>query len=175
MFATRIKFSQATTSRALGALFALTAALTSLLAPAYAATPAAAGQSLDLAPAATTIQTRDRMESLASPMFQPDIRVKYIGPAYNNGKYLYRFRVENIGAASADNIFVDEEVHQLSYDGSVGVNQAVGGQNIASLAADGSVEIKVTCIPLPGYVCAGASATAMLDGDLDASNNHAHS
>jgi hypothetical protein len=115
------------------------------------------------------------MESLSEPLIKPDVRVRYIGPAYNNGKYLYRFRVENIGAASADNIFIDEAVHQQTYNGSIGVDQAVGGQKIASLAADGSVEIKVTCIPLPGYVCTGASATAHVDYDLDTSNNHAHS
>jgi hypothetical protein len=158
-------FSQTTTSRALGALFGLTAAITTFLAPAYAATP----------PAPATITTRDRMDSLDTPMFQPDLRVKYVGRAYNNGKYQYRFRVENIGAASADNIYVDETVHQLTYNGAIGADQSIGGQRITTLASDASTMVTVTCVPLPGYICAGASATAQIADDLDTTNNHAHS
>jgi hypothetical protein len=45
-------------------------------------------------------------------MFRPDLRVKYLGPDYDNGTYLFRFRIDNIGAASADDVFVDEEVQQ---------------------------------------------------------------
>src|SRR3954451_2125920 len=94
---TRIMFSQKATSRALGALFGLAATLTTMLAPAYAATPATDASQFDLAPITTTTQTRGRMEALSDPLFKPDVRVTYVGPGYKSGKYLYRFKVENIG------------------------------------------------------------------------------
>jgi hypothetical protein len=167
-------FTRTTTSRALGALFGLTAMLSSMLAPAYAAAPAA-DQVNTLAASATTVQSTTRTETLDQLFFQPDVRVLYLGSYSSNGKRLYRFRVENIGAASADNVYIDEAVHQVTFDGSIGADQSIGGQKIAYLGADQSVEVKVSCTPKPGYRCAGASATAMLPDDLDTSNNHAHS
>jgi hypothetical protein len=35
--------------------------------------------------------------------------------------------------------------------------------------------VKVACIPLPRYVCTGASVKANVDFELDPSNNKAHS
>ena len=150
------------TIAALGTLFTLAITLGTAIAPAFAAEP--------------TPEPRFdfRLEYL-NPTFQPDVRVKYLGPAYSNGHYQFRFRVENIGAASADNVFVDEEVEQHTYDGSVGASQAVGGVKIPTLASGQAIEVKVSCTPLPGYVCTGASATANVPDDLDPSNNHAHS
>jgi hypothetical protein len=154
-------FARKTTALALGTLLALAVTLSGSVAPAFAAV-------------APSVPARDRMEHLGE-VFHPDVRVKYLGPAYDNGKYQYRFRVENLGAASADNVFVDQEVRQLTYDGSIGKIQYLGGKNIPTLASGQSVEVKVSCIPLPGYVCTGASATANVPDDLDPTNNDAQS
>ena len=161
------------TRTAFGAALALAVTLTGVTSPAFAAVPTAADESLEVRE--TGRPRPPRPVGDVGPLIRPDLRVKYLGPDYDDGKYLFRFRVDNLGAASADDIFVDEEVEQRSYDGSLGVNQSVGGQKIATLAADQSIEVKVTCIPLPGYVCMGASAKANVDYDLDPSNNKAHS
>jgi hypothetical protein len=161
------------TQTAFGAALALALTLSGVGSPAFAAAPTTADESLVVRE--TGRRRPPRPAADFGPMFRPDLRVKYLGPDYDNGKYYSRFLVENVGAASADDVFVDQEVEQRSYDGSIGVNQSVGGHKIATLASDQSVEVKVTCIPLPGYVCTGASIKANVEYDLDPSNNKAHS
>ena len=68
---------------ALGTLFAVAVTLSSAIAPAFAAQPAPT-------------------ESFDQFLFQPDVRVNYLGKTYSSGKTIYRFRVENIGAASIE-------------------------------------------------------------------------
>ena len=88
------------------------------------------------------------MEALSDPLFKPDVRVTYIGPGYKSGKYLYRFKVENIGAASSDDIFVDETVRQTTYDGSTGALLQIGGPKL-SLGSGESTVVTVSCTPKP--------------------------
>ena len=47
--------------------------------------------------------------------------------------------------------------------------------NCCPLGESSFTSVKVSCTPLPGYVCTGASATANVPNDLDPTNNHAHS
>jgi hypothetical protein len=166
--------NRSTTTTALGAALALAFTLVGAVAPAFAAEPAASQSPV--------VQQRTGQPRPGVPapepddgtFFRPDVRVTYLGPAYDHGTHISRFRVENIGAASAD-VFVDEEVQQHSHDGSVGTLQHVGGKQIQNLGSDQAVEVRVRCVPQPGYVCAGASAEAIVADDLDPSNNRAHS
>ena len=104
--------------------------------------------------------------------------MNYIGKSSGSGgKVTYRFRVQNVGAASADNIGLDTRVYQKSipapFGESVGTVQHGNGGTIASLLQDGSQEVTVVCTPLPGYLCDGAGLNAVVADDLDPSNNAA--
>src|SRR4051794_5009729 len=158
------------TSAALGTILALAVTLTGAVAPALAATPAAIDHAVSL-----NAGGRPRPNVPPAPMFRPDLRVHYLGQFSDDRNTFFRFRVENIGAASADNIYVDQEVDQRTWDGSIGTLQSIGSHKIETLGTDESVEVRVPCTPLPGYVCVGASANASVAYELDPSNNKAHS
>src|SRR4051794_26564018 len=165
------------TSSTLGAALALALTLAGTVAPAFAAEPATAQRSMesgDVREAGHHRPPRPAPKPDDGLHFQPDLRVKYVGPDYDNGTYFFRFRVENIGAASAEGVFVDQEIQQQTYDGSIGTTESIGGKQIASIGADEAVEVRVACVPKPGYVCTGASANARVDDELDPSNNKAH-
>ena len=102
--------------------------------------------------------------------------MNYLGKsAGSGGKVTYRFRVQNIGAASADNVGLGTVVGQESYDGSVSTRQEGSAGAIAFLGQDQSQVVEVVCTPLPGYHCDGAGLRAYVTDDLDPSNNSAGS
>ena len=68
------------------------------------------------------------------------------GSDYDNGKYIFRFRVDNIGAASAD-FLLDREIRQVSFDGEVSALQQIGPIKIENLGSDQSTEVRVTLHP----------------------------
>ena len=89
-----------------------------------------------------------------------------------------RFRVQNVGAASADNIGLDTRIYQRSIPtfpptDAVSTIQSGDGGSIAFLGQDGGKEITVVCTPLAGYLCDGARLNAVVADDLDPSNNAA--
>ncbi len=168
--------SKMAASSALGAALALAIALTSTVAPAFAETP-----EIDVTPSKPTIlfdlgPLPPPQPEASTVIFSPDVRVNYLSKsAGNGGKVTYRFRVQNIGAASADNVGLGTVVGQQSNTGSVSTRQEGSARSIASLGQDQSQLVDVVCTPLPGYHCDGASLQAYLDDDLDPSNNRAHS
>jgi hypothetical protein len=160
------------TTTALGTALALVVTLASAISPAFAAEPAVANQSvMDQRPRPPRPQAPAQDEHV---IFHPDIKVKYLGPDYDDGTYFFRFEVKNIGMATGD-IVVDREVRQTSYDGTSGRLQAIGGHLIDFLDADQAVVVRVPCTPQPGYVCTGATIYARVDYDDDLSNNKAYS
>jgi hypothetical protein len=166
------------TQTALGAALALAISLGSSITPAFAETPR-----IDLPIPAKPIH-RD-LGPLPQPqpesstvMFSPDIRVNYIGKDSVGGKMHYHFRVQNVGAASADNIGLDTRIYQRSIPtfpptDSVSTVQNGSGGSIDFLGQDGVKEITVVCAPLPGYLCDGARLNAVVADDPDPSNNAA--
>jgi hypothetical protein len=167
------------TSSALGAALALAITLSTAVAPAFAETP-----TIDIFPSKPTIH-RD-IGPLPAPKpetstvtFVPDVRVNYIGKsAGSGGKVTYRFRVENIGAASAANVGLDTRIYQLSNatfppTDSVATMQSGNGGTIASLNQDATQEVTIVCTPLAGNHCDGARLTAVVADDLDPTNNMA--
>jgi hypothetical protein len=163
---------------ALGTALALAITLTSAVAPAFAATAKPRPVFTPTEPVVIqpgSLKPEPKPES-STVTFQPDIRVNYLGQsAAGGGKVAYRFRVQNIGAASAGEIGLGTVIGQDSNDGSVSTRQEGSAGKIASLGQDESKEITVTCTPLAGSHCGGARLTAYLDDDLDESNNHAGS
>ena len=161
---------------AFGAALALTVALTSAVAPAFAETP-----KIDIDPSHPPIH-RD-IGPLTAPKpgtstvtFRPDVRVNYLSKSTGSGgKVTYRFRVQNVGIGTATNVGLSKAAGQLSNDGSVGTYQTWSGGTIASLGQDQQQEVTVVCTPLPGYHCDGGSLKALVTDDLDPSNNSAHS
>ena len=87
------------THTAFGAALVLAVTLTGVTSPAFAATPTASDESLVVHEASRPRPPRPVGD--VGPLIRPDLRIKYLGPGYGNGKYLFRFRVENLGAASA--------------------------------------------------------------------------
>jgi hypothetical protein len=155
---------------ALGAAFALVLTLSAAVTPAAADTPF-----IDIGPLPTpkpVIHTNlDLIPDPQMPTFKPDIRVKYLDKASVGGKMRYRFRVQNIGAASAENIGLSTVVGQDANVGSVSTRQEGNGGTIAYLGQDQSQEVTVVCTPLAGYHCSGARLDAHVADDLDTSNN----
>lgn len=158
---------------ALSAALALSVALTAAASPALAATP---GVSPAPRPDLIRTSTIDVVPISSGPSFQPDVRVNYLGKTSGSGgKVTYRFRVENIGIGTAFNVGLGNTIGQRASSGSVSTRQSGSSGTIASLATDQSTQISVTCNPLPGYVCDGASLEAYLQNDLNPSNNKAGS
>ena len=89
---------------ALGAALALAVTVTAAAAPASAATPRPGVTPVD--PLVTQPVGSIVVQPQASTFtFYPDVRVNYLGKtAGSGGKVTYRFRVQNIGAASASNV-----------------------------------------------------------------------
>jgi hypothetical protein len=173
-----MKIGSATTT-ALGAALALAVTLTTAVAPAFAETP-----TIDVTPSNPTIQydlgplpepQPEPQPESSAVMFQPDVRVNYLGKSASGGKVTYRFRVQNIGIDTATDVGLGNEISQHSNSGSVATLQSGSSGTIASLATDQSKDVNVVCTPLPGYHCDGASLQAYLNNDLDPSNNRAHS
>ena len=161
---------------AIGTALALAVTLTSTIGPALAATPwpAVTPTSPDgLDPG--IVLTVDQPQS-SGVTFLPDVRVNYLGKtAGSGGKVTYRFRVQNIGAASASNVGLGTVIGQDANSASISTRQEGSAGTIATLGEDQSKDIAVVCTPLPGYHCAGASLKAYVTDDLDTSNNAAHS
>lgn len=182
---------------AFGAALALALTLTSTVAPTFAATPMSSSDIIPSAPLESPsngVKTRPGISPSnpivvqpgtvlpqpapeTSPVtFKPDIRVNYLGQSSaGGGKVAYRFRVQNIGAASASNIGLGTTIGQDANNGWVSTRQEGNGGTIASLGQDQAQEVTVTCTPLAGYHCDGARLTAYVDDDLNESNNTAHS
>ena len=171
-------FTLKSASLAFGAALALAISLGSTIAPAFAETPR-----IDLPIPAKPIHRdlgplpQPKPES-STVTFSPDIRVIYVGKDSIGGKMHYRFRVQNVGATSADNIGLDTRIYQRSIPtfpptDAVSTIQSGNGGSIDSLGQDGVKEITVVCTPLPGYLCDGARLNAVVADDLDPSNNAA--
>ena len=162
-------------SSALGAALALAITLTAVAAPAFAA-----ARTVDIGPLPQPKPIIHRnIGPLPQPKpetstvtFHPDVRVNYLNKsAGSGGKVTYRFRVQNVGAATADNVGLDTRVYQLSNDGSVATQQSGNGGSIDWLGQDGSQEVTIVCTPLAGHHCDGARLNAVVADDLDSSNN----
>jgi hypothetical protein len=162
---------------ALGAALALAITLTSTVAPAFAETP-----KIDVTPSKPTIH-RD-LGPLPAPKpstvtFVPDVRVNYVGKSSaGGGKVDYRFRVQNVGAASASNVGLDTRTYQQSLPTFPATEaytsmQSGSGGTISSLGQDQTEEITITCTPIQGSYCDGARLSAIVADDLDESNNTA--
>jgi hypothetical protein len=170
--------SRFASSTALGVALALAMTVAGAVAPAFASTP---HPDIDLFPANPTI-TRplgplpQPAPEAATVTFQPDVRVNYLSKtSLGGGKIAYKFRVQNIGAASASNVGLGTAVYQLDAMHNVATRQSGSAGSIASLGQDQSQEITITCTPLPGYVCDGASLEAYVTDDLNPANNKAGS
>jgi hypothetical protein len=155
--------SRFASSTALGVTFALALSIAGSIvgaaAPAFAAVP-------DLT-APAHAETR-------SFMFQPDVRVNYLSKtSLGGGKVAYRFRVQNIGAATASNVGLGNGISQHAIGQNLATLQQGSSGTIAFLGQDQSKEITVTCTPLPGYYCNGASLQAYITDDLNPANNKA--
>jgi hypothetical protein len=171
--------SKLATSSALGAALALAITLGAAVGPAFAETPKIdvplPGQPIhrDLGP------LPEPKPETSAVTFYPDVRVNYIDKAAaGGGKVNYRFRVLNVGAASADTIGLDTRIYQRSIPTfpsteSVSTVQNGNGGTIPYLLQDGSKDVTVVCTPLPGYLCDGARLNAVVADDLDPSNNAA--
>src|SRR5215212_10647333 len=124
---------------AIGTALALAVTLTSTVAPALAATPwpgvtPTSPDSLDPG----IVLTVDQPQS-SGITFLPDVRVNYLGKtAGSGGKVTYRFRVQNIGAASASNIGLGTVIGQDANFESVSTRQEGTAGKIASLGQDES-------------------------------------
>ena len=167
------------TQTALGATLALAVALSTAVAPAFAAETPKIDLPLPAQPIHRDIGPLPQPKPESSTVtFYPDVRVNYIGKEASSGKMKYRFRVMNVGAASADDIGLDTRVYQLSnptFPPTDSVSTVQNGSlgSIASLGQDGSQEVVIVCTPLPGYHCDGARLNAVVADDLDPSNNAA--
>ena len=151
--------SRFASSTALGVVLALAMTVAGAAAPAFAATPALAA-----APQSETM----------SFMFQPDVRVNYLSKtSVGGGKIAYKFRVQNIGAASASNVGLGTTFSQHAIGQNLATLQYGSAGTIASLGQDQSKEITITCTSLPGYYCDGASLQAYVTDDLNPNNNKA--
>jgi len=71
----------------------------------------------------------------------------------------YRFRVQNIGAASASNVGLGTSIGQDANNASISNRQEGSAGTIATLSEDQAQNVSVVCTPLPGYHCAGARLT----------------
>lgn len=171
-------FTWKTAAPALGAALALAITLGSTITPAFAETPR-----IDLPIPAKPIHRdlgplpQPKPES-STVTFSPDVRVNYIGKDSVGGKMHYRFRVQNVGAASAENVGLDTRIYQRSiptFPPTESVLTVQNGSNgsIDFLGQDDVKEITVVCTPLPGYLCDGARLNAVVADDLDPSNNAA--
>ena len=151
--------SRYASSTALGVALALAMTVAGAVAPAFAATPA-----LTAPPQTETM----------SFMFQPDVRVNYLSKtSLGGGKVAYKFRVQNIGAASASNVGLGTTFAQHAIGQNVATLQYGSAGSIPSLLQDQSKEITITCKSLPGYYCDGASLQAYVTDDLNPANNKA--
>jgi hypothetical protein len=139
---------------ALVAALTLATTVTATVAPAYAATPAPVGAGVE----------SERVT------FLPDVRVRYIGRTNSGLTVNYRYRIENIGAATAEHVALNERVFQAYYDweGDITIEK---DEVIASLAPGQSVIVSVPCTPLPLRICEGSYLEATLANDLDTNNN----
>ena len=172
-------FTLKTASPALSAALALAIALSTAVAPAFAAETPKIDLPLPAQPIHRDIGPLPQPKPESSTVtFYPDVRANYIGKEASGGKMRYRFRVMNVGAASADNVGLDTRIYQLSIPtfpptDSVSTVQNGNLGSIASLGQDGSQEVVIVCTPLPGYHCDGARLNAVVADDLDPSNNAA--
>jgi hypothetical protein len=178
---------------ALGTALALALTLTSVVAPAFAATSTPRPDIISSEPIESPgnapkprpdIIPSEPLQSPGNPpeqesptvVFQPDVRVNYLSKSTGSGgKVTYRFRVQNVGIGTAVNVGLDKSARQLSSDGSAATYQTWSGGAIASLVQDQSQEVTVVCTPLAGYRCDGGTLKAQVSNDLDPANNAAHS
>jgi hypothetical protein len=117
----------------------------------------------------------DLITVIPEPVFQPDVRVVFLGSNTSGGDTLYQFRVDNAGAATAENISLGSMVSLHQDGGTLGKHQEGVKAPIAWLGMGQSQEVTVACTPLPGYHCNGASLSASLASDSNPNNNSAHS
>ena len=172
-------FARFAATTALGAALALAINLTTAAAPAFAdgpifeqITPPSGVTLLETAPRPN--RPRPQPQPAEEPMFKPDVRVNYLSKTSSGGNVSYTFRVQNIGIGTAENVGLGNKIYQKSQNGSLATLQSGSSGTIASLVTDESKEITVTCTPLAGYRCDGASLEAYLQGDLNPANNKAN-
>jgi hypothetical protein len=181
---------------ALGAALALAVTLTTAVAPAFAeapqfeqAKPSSIVDILDTKPKfeqdkpppiVDVIQVQPRPthpgpgNGESGPVFKPDVRVVYLSQSSSGADVTYRFRVENIGAATVDNVGLDKNVVQHQNGGTLAKLQSSGG-TIPFLGMGQSQEVTVTCNAFAGYHCHRGTVKAVVASDMDQSNNSAHS
>lgn len=164
------------TTTALGAALALAVSLSTAAAPADASTqrPGVIPSKPVIAAPAGPLPNPQPQTSTVT--FKPDVRVNYLSKASaSGGKVTYRFRVQNVGIGTASNVTLESRIYQLSNAGNVATMQYGPGSTIATLNQDQAKEVTVTCTPLSGNHCDGASLKAWVTDDLNQNNNMAAS
>lgn len=105
-------------------------------------------------------------------LFKPDVRVNYDSKYGTDEKTVYKYRVKNIGAASASPVNLIARCYYMNINGTFGHKGDIF-MGVVSLQQDQQIYKSVTC-PKESAQSAYARLRAVVQDDLDPSNNTAY-